>query len=341
MKLFGSSSGRAETIVLIDIGAESVAGAYVRYSNGTPALLYTRRLPIEIHKGEAHETAMLRALTILGDALIKEGAPAVSRAVGSGKVDTILVSIDAPWQETSVRTEIVEKKDPFVFTQSLVKTVLERTRVAPSGKLLGNESIIGTILNGYETRKPYGKRAKRAAILVLTSYISEEVAGGILSYVGKLFHTKRVLHIAKCSLRYQAMRAAFPHEPDALILDISNVAISIVLVRRGLFSVVIEVPRKGENDVWVPSVVNEFAEIAKTYPLPRTIFLLAPEHKVVALRNSLDTANFGSLWLSDNPPKIVPVLPSHIVNSVTLSGEAQPDLSLLLMAIYWQRRIAD
>src|SRR3989344_9633650 len=90
----------SESLVFIDISAGSVAGAYAYYKEGeTPSLLYTRRLPIEVRKDEPHELAMLRALEILGDALIKEGAPILARTTGSGRADIILVSVDAPWQE--------------------------------------------------------------------------------------------------------------------------------------------------------------------------------------------------------------------------------------------------
>src|SRR5680860_1006988 len=86
----------SESVVLIDIGAGSVAGANALYKEGeTPVLLYTRRFPIEIRKDEPHETAMVRALTALCDSLVREGSPILMRANGSGSVDTILVSIDA------------------------------------------------------------------------------------------------------------------------------------------------------------------------------------------------------------------------------------------------------
>ncbi|MEK7086239.1 MAG: hypothetical protein AAB951_00450, partial [Patescibacteria group bacterium] len=86
------------SVILIDIGGESVAGAYVRYEvNELPKLLYTRRLPIEIQNGEERERAMVRALSILGKNLIREGAPVLARTTGSGSADMILVSIDAPW----------------------------------------------------------------------------------------------------------------------------------------------------------------------------------------------------------------------------------------------------
>lgn len=329
-------------MVLIDIGTGSVAGAYVLFTEGEPpALLYTRRLPIEIRQSEPHEDAMLRALGVLGNALIQEGAPVLLRHTGSGSADTVLVSVDAPWQKTLIRTEHLEQKTPFIFTKSLVASVLEKTRIMPAGQLLADESIIGTILNGYETHDPYGKEAHRASVVVLTSLIDERIAKGIQTTLQSLFHTKNILSIAGSSLRYQAMRVAFPHEKDALILDATGPLSTIALVRRDLLVDVVEVPvHRAGTEVWLKALTNEFSELAGRFPLPRTIFLLAHESDVNSLRQMLDAANLGKLWLSDNPPKIMSVLASHLSGVTRQTTSAPPDLPLLLIALYYKNRIS-
>lgn len=327
--------------MLVDISAGSVAGAYAHYKDGeAPSVLYTRRLPIEIRGDEQHEKAMLRALEILGNALIKEGAPVLARATGSGSADTILVSVDAPWQETKVRTEYFERKTPFTFTKRMVDTALEKTSIVAKGKILADESVIGAILNGYETRKPYGKKAHRASIILLTSLIDEKVSDNITEILRKLFHTKNILSTAGSSLRYQAMQTIFPHERDSLIFDAIGPLVSIALVRRGLLVAVVEVSDASNTDVekWTKEVVLELTELSKDHPLPRTIFLLAQELDSSSLEHILNSAKLGGLWLSDNPPKIVPVRAGHISGSIKQVTTASPDLPLLLMSLYWQHR---
>lgn len=323
--------------MLIDIAADSIAGAYVRYTESDPpVLLYTLRLPIEKKRGEQPEVAMLRALEVLGNELIREGAPILMRYTGSGSADHILVSVDTPWQETKIRTENFERKDPFVFTKSIVDTALEKTRVAPPGKILADESIIGIILNGYETRDPYGKKVHRATIVILTSFIEKTISDSIISTLRGLYHTKNISHIAGSSLRYQEMRVLFPHEREAFILDATGPLTSIALVRKSLFVALSEVSPAVANRSWIHTVMNEFAEIAKSFPLPRTIFLLARESDVSSLRDTFYKESIGKLWLSDNPPKIVPVLASHIIGMVKQTTDAPPDLQLLFMALFSQ-----
>jgi len=343
MSFFGNifSPAHTESVVLIDISADSIAGAYAHYREGeVPSLLYTRRLPIEIRKDEQHELAMLRALEILGNTLIKEGAPVLARATGSGRADVILVSVDAPWQETKVRTEYFERKTPFTFTKRMVATALEKTSRTEPNKILADESIIGTILNGYETREPYGKKVHRASVLVLASFIDKKISESIVTALRGFFHTKDILSMAGSSLRYQAMRTAFPHERDALILDAVGPLISIALVRKDLLAAVVEASDASDADAeeWVKKVIIELTELAKENPLPRTIFLLAQEQDSSSLEQALNSAELAGLWLSDNPPKVVPVRAGHISGSIRQVTTASPDLALLLMALYWQHR---
>ena len=335
-------SANKESLVFIDISASSVAGAYAHYKEGEkPALIFTRRLPIEEKGDEPHERAMFRALEGLGGVLIHDGAPMLARHTGSGSADAILVSVDAPWQKTDVRTEVLQRTTSFTFTKAMVATAVEKTSVTAPGKILADESIIGTILNGYETRQPYGKKAHRASIIVLTSLIDKNVSESIATTLRSLFHTKNILSIASSSLRYQAMRIAFPHERSALILDAMGPLLSISLVRRRLLVAVTEVAESisvKDTAKLVQKIVEEFTELAKRYPLPRTIFLLNQEEDASALEKALNAAQLAGLWLSDNPPTIVSVFANHISEFIQQATPASGDLSLLLMALYWQHR---
>lgn len=331
----------AKSVVFIDISGDSVAGAYVHYKKDEiPTVLYTHRLPIELHDGEPHETSMLRTFSTLGNILIREGAPILVRSAGSGSADTILVSVDAPWQETKIRTESFEQKKDFVFTKKMVTAVLEKTSVTPTGKVLADESVIGTVLNGYETREPYGRKVHRASIIVLTSIIEQKVSDGIVTVAKSLFHTKNIFSIAGSSIRYQAVRRMFPHERDTLILDAVGSLISIALVRKNLLVAVAEVSVafSGDDNLWIKKIMEEFTELAKQYPLPRTIFLLAQGSNSSFLEEAFKTSKLGGLWLSDNPPKVVSVLASHITGSVRQVTTTPTDLPLLLMSLFWQYR---
>ena len=341
LNLFKKKEKYAESVVLIDIGADSVAGAYVRYAeNEIPVLLFARRVLIEIREGETHEHAMMHALETLGVDLIREGAPSLLRATGSGSVEMIFVSVDAPWQETILRAEHLERRDPFIFSESIVGNLLENTAVV-SEKHCANESIVSTVLNGYETPRPYGEKIHRASITILTSLIDTHIFKSITAMLRGLYHTDRVLFISGRSLRSQAMRAAFPHEHDAIILDAIGPLASIALVRKNIFTAFSEIENStSDANSWLEKVANEFSELAKQHTLPRVLFLLAHESEISSLQQALalasPTGGFNSLWASNTPPKVVPILAGHIAGSVKQATDAHPDLRLFLSALYYQ-----
>lgn len=330
---------RTESVVLIDIGIDSVAGAHAHFKEGeTPVLLYARRVPISIREGEQSESAMLRAFEELGSLLISEGAPILARVTGSGKSDAILVSVDSFWQQTSVRTEQFERQDAFVFTEHMASEALQKSRVVPNGKISTDESIIGAILNGYETRNPYGKKTHRANLIVLASIMNESITKNMASVLRKLYHTDHTMLISGSSLRYQAMRMIFPHEGNALFVDGMGAITSIALVHNDLFSVLAEMPNDNvSDDEWAQKITEEFTKLKEQYPLPRTVFLLTSETKTASLQKLLNTSNLNALWFSNNPPKIIQISVDTIAGFVRQTTPSLPDLRLLFMTLFWQR----
>ncbi|MFH1178165.1 MAG: hypothetical protein V1711_00355 [bacterium] len=341
MGLFGNlfhNKKRAESVILINIETESVTGAYARFvENETPALLYTSHVSVETRTGEQLERAILRALEILGNNLIKDGAPILMNATGSGGSETIFVSIDTPWQETTIHMENFERERPFVFTKNMVSNALEKTSIIPPEKFLADESIVGAILNGYETHNPYGKKTHRASVVVLTSFIDTKFFESIITALRSIFHTENISAISGRSLRYQAIQIVFPHERESIIIDVTEPSTSIAIIRKNLFSTLVEVPNSDtKNQSLIRTITNEFTKLAKIHSLPRTIFLLAQESKISSLRQMLISTNFDSFWFSNNPPKIVPVLAGHISGLVRQTIASPPDLQLLLMALHYQ-----
>ena len=164
------SKPKGASVGLIDVDSSSVAGALVRIEAGKkPGLCYTVRVPLEVTAGAdaaALTSAALRALEEVGDRLVREGAPALRAAVGEGSVDRISVSLGSPWQETQVEAKTVQKGEPFLFTKSFAVDMLGSAEAAPGKKL--TRSVVATLLNGYLTTDPYGKRAKRAEVIVLS-----------------------------------------------------------------------------------------------------------------------------------------------------------------------------
>jgi hypothetical protein len=336
--LFGKK--RSHISLLINIGSASVTGAYVCFSEKESSTVwYSKSIAITFRHDESPQDAMFRALKELLEFLIREGSPIVIRAVGTSKVDSFFMSLDAPWQETAMRIERIEPGNPFLFTKNSVASVLN-TKSNGADKVIAHESVVGTVLNGYEVRDPYDTKVHRAEIIILTSLIDPYVIGGIRALFKELYHTKHIRYVAGTALSYEIMRTAFPHNHNALILEANGNGTTITLLRKGMLVAVSEVPHASDQGSWVEEVKLGLTSIAKQYVLPRTIFLLAPASNIASLQEKLTQPDFKSFWFSDNPPTILAILPTHVIGSIQWLASNPPDVSLILMIRYWQHSLA-
>ena len=337
--MFGNNSG--ESVAFIRVNEESVGGAYAHFTKGSPPqIAYVKRVDIEKRSGEAAEAGVARALATLGEFLIKEGAPALARLAHSGKVAYVLVAIDAPWQETAIRQEKIERTAPFTFTKSILNAALSKSAQVPDGAVLADESIVGTVLDGYETKSPIGKHVSRVNVIILNSYLDGKIAETVATAMRSTFHLSenRIRFVAASSVRYQAVRTLFPHEEDFLLIDTSSHSIVTALVRRKLLVAVEHqpLPNPAANVAdWAPGIKKTLEQITTRFPLPRTIFFIAADADRNALKELFMSPTFAEIRLSTEPPQVIGVDESHTLDQIKLTGEAIADLGLISLVLFW------
>lgn len=221
-------------VVTIDIGSSSVGGAFAVFEKGKPpTMYYTVRLPIDTREGESIDNAMLRTLQDVHTYLIRDGAPLVHRELGSAHIDEVLVSVAAPWQETRVKTETIAPGKPFIFTKAMLSDVVSAIEV-PEDRISSGESVIATILNGYETNQPYDKEITRIDLVILSSTLQKDVTEAIRKSIRSSFHTRAITMTSFAPVAYAVLRDMYPHERDFLVLDVTGEGTDVAFVKRGL-----------------------------------------------------------------------------------------------------------
>lgn len=367
--LFFSGNER-KSIVLIDADSASVGGAYAHFVKGKPPRVYfTARLPIESSGEHPTSEDMLRALSALTDTLVTAGAPTLQRETGSGHVDAVMASIGSPWQKTSVSVKTLEEKGEkeFVFTNAMMADALQKTK--EEGRVSTGDMVIATLLNGYETAHPFGKRAKRADLITLSSTLDEQVLRAVEATLRRTYHTHDIEFATFASLSYAVLRDMYPHEKDFLVVDFSGDATDLAFVKGGLLVDVSSVPfgthkfsqamrgtHRGAGVIdltrnqafgervtnleeeWTSLLADAFKEFAKRHALPRTVFLIANQEARDFAKRLLDAPALHALWLSDDPLRILPVLPSQFSSFIETRGSASGDVTLAMLALYYKKR---
>lgn len=371
MGLFGTS--KRQSVALIDIGSASVGGAYAHVEPNTPpTIYYTARVPIELRTDEDAASAMLRSLEQLGNILINHGAPELRKETGNAHIDAVIASIAAPWQETSVRVESKQEEKPFTFTKQLLEEMARRNAKEHSERVKSGESVIATILNGYEIANPFGKRAKRADLVILSSTLEEKTSKDIERMLRRIYHTHAITLTAFAPLSYAVLRDLYPHEKDFLILEVNGEATDLAFVKRGLLADVASIPqgtnallkavREGhatiagsgqvidmarnskfaelvdkKEEEWLSGLTGALRGFAERHALPRTLFLLSNTETRGYLERLLDTPTLHSIWLSDEPLSVIPLSPQHLSQYVRTRGAAEGDLFLAMMVLYYNK----
>jgi hypothetical protein len=374
MGLFSWGKKKARVVALIDIGSSSVGGAYVYVVDGEkPIIYYTARVDVEVREEEDIRDSMMRSLTFLERLLIEEGAPALRRETGSAAIDHVLVSVSAPWQESIVSITQFNTGKSFIFTHRHLAEAERRVPKLKQGRTLSGQSVIASILNGYDTKHPYGRYVARAEIVLLTSTLEKEATHQIETSLRRTFHTHDLHITAFAPIVYEVFKNLYPHQEDFIVLDVSGSGTDMVMVKRGLLSAVVAIPLGThelcskvraagarthiDSDALIPEPVNEefekaceeiqkgwiaslhaaFLRFSTKEALPRTIFLLADAEVRPYIKRILDERELKSLWLMDEPLSIIALEPAHLTPHVKTRGQGTGDLYMALLALFAAR----
>lgn len=368
---------KGASFAVVDIHSSSIGAAYVvaTAKNGA-SLIHQVRTPLVPAATEPLAEAFPRTLEAVLTALVHDGAPLLRKATGSGSVERVVASFASPWQESTVGSRVIEEDKPFIFTRELIKE--SETPQTPAGHVPVSEMIIATLLNGYEVGNPFGKRARRAELITLSSSLDSAMQALSEKIIRKALHQRHIEWNAFLPEAYPVFRDLYPHQRDFLVLDVGGEASDALLVKHGLLisssmmphgvgevaraarTAGISTPAAGEiteaplidtsrnssftnkvdeaKAVWVGEALQWLGSIAKEEPLPRTVFLIAEEGIRDFVRNLLDAPQLRSLWLSDTPLSLLPVLPSQFVPFIAAPKDELPDPALALLALAGGKR---
>ncbi len=365
-----SSKKEHESVVLIDVTSSSVGAALARLEFGAPPVLhYVQRTNIEILEHEDNSQAMLRTLTEVANDLVIKGSPILRKETGDAHIQRILVSVGAPWQKTVVRIETLSNKKPFIFTRALLSEITQKDKEVPEGFQKSGESVTATLLNGYDVPQPFGKKATRAELVILSSLVDSAVAKAIENTLRKTYHTHALTLTAFAPAAYAVFRDVYPHEKDFLIFDISGGATDVLAVKRNLLVNVVSIPQGINNLIedaikigktsigptplidptrnaqfsaqigdfqkdWLLNLEKVLQEFTSGQALPGTLFLISEPSTQEYLKRLLDSADMRALWLTSEPLRIIPVAHTHFSAYIKNHADAKSDVPLQILGLY-------
>lgn len=356
--------------LLIDIGSSSVGGAYAVYpKDNAPVIPFCVRELIEFPNKKSSEVHMLRALETVVNKLHEEGRATLHRAEKTTRIDRVFVSIDAPWQETRVESKIIGDGKSFVFSREMLSAIVAKRTPLPEGKKELQSQVVATLLNGYQTSEPFGKRVERAEVILLSSSMDGESMGLVARALKRFGAVQGVYMTPTQSIAQTVLHAQYPHDKDFLLMLVSHEATDVLFAKQGILmdakSVPIglsgisarealrplainAVPQETEptaqpdssgESAWTGGITGLLKEFASHHALPRMVFLVADDGSADSLKRFLDTPDMHALWLSDESLTVVPVISKLLSSLIKHQGQADADVMLDLLALFAKLRL--
>lgn len=350
------------SVALIDLGDESVGGALACLEEGKrPIICASVRTPIDARSHETATGTAILALRATADELVASGAPQLRSVAGSGKVDTCFVGLRQPWQTHAVREEELQPGGEFTYSHAMEQEALAKAAQdvgtdAAAGDSARTEAYpVATLLNGYLTQSPYGKRAKRAEIVALLAAQDVAMREKASAILRQAFHTSDTTLRPLLPEATRVLQAAYPLQKDFFVLLVSGESTEAMSVKRGHIVDAASVGKGARaldathavrqpgyasaadttaaaEAAWRDEIGTLLRSCATHHALPRTVFLIADSGLYERISGILGHPSLRSLWLSDEPVTIIPLLPRHLSSSVTITGTAEGDVPLSLLA---------
>ena len=265
--IFGSDQKDEKTYLIFDIGSNSVAGSWVRFSSDNrPVILFTKRISIDIYQDVTADHLLFAVKNALREVL------AVLLAQPMGAPRRAFVFVSSPWYAAQVRTLSYSKRHPFVFTKrfadELVQKELEKFSNGEHKEWKNMHAehtalehrIVHVELNGYTYHDPIGKKAERAEVVSFMSMMPTDVRDELERIIHGGFHVDVEFHSAIFASYFGLSHMEGVPE-DYTILDIRGETTDLIVVRNGYVQEVVSIPF-GDH-----TIVRSFANLMNQKPL--------------------------------------------------------------------------
>lgn len=269
MKLF-SILKRTKTnqpVVIFDIGSASIGGAVVFFDKEVPNITYCTRVQLPFQE-VAEERRLLpqieEILTQVALDVQKNGL--VSKKGLSATPQEIVCVFSSLWSNTESTNASFEHKERFVVTDSVMDNLLAQIHESKKEEKTDAETtieeiVINSLLNGYPTQQPLGKKAQRIEVTFLESTITKELHTKIQDVIFKVFNPDIPLMLRSFTLvAFSVTRDMFEDVKDFLLIDVTGEITDIGVVRNSILGDTVSFPY-GKN-----TIVRNIAKKNNTVP---------------------------------------------------------------------------
>lgn len=241
MGIFSGFKKKDELVLVFNIGSFSVGGAlFLTQKSGIPKIILSIQEPIPVSKKVDINKFLfltLQSLDIVANNIYSAGQGAPSK---------IFCVLSSPWYVSQTRIINLKKNTPFVFTEKLADSLIQKeiklfeeehlakyTNVGNSVRAIELKNI-KTMLNGYETSKPLNQKIKELEMAVFVSMSGEQVLKKIEDTIGKYFHFNLIKFSSFAMACFTVVRDLHINQENFLLIDIGGEVTDISMIKKNI-----------------------------------------------------------------------------------------------------------
>lgn len=263
MSLFGFGKKKRETIAVFDVGSASVGGAIIKISSeNKPEIIAASRVPVNFLWDINFQAFWRCARNSLKKVLNSLAKDSLERP------DKILCVFSSPWFISQTRIISLKKNEPFEIKKEFLEKLIDNeVRTFKKKWQSGNSRSGGepevfernpmkVTLNGYPTRKPFGKKAKELKAYIYMSLGMKKMADEIRSMILEDFGDRPVLFHTLPFVVSSVLDDVIRPEGGYIFADIGGEMSDISLVRDDVLEETVSFPF-GRNSI-LRKISSEF-----------------------------------------------------------------------------------
>jgi len=235
--------------LLVDIGSGSVGIAVCHSTDQkSPHIVWSHREHIPLRNIESISDSSRAIVTSLMHNMMEfegQGRAALDTYRAGAKITTVQATVAAPWAYTTTRTVKYNQDEPFEVTKHLVQDLaiaagqqaIEEFGQQHSLESLGisetSRCALDTYANGYRLVEPNKQEANTVSVTQATTLARTEIITALNEMNQKLFGSTTLQITSYMLANYFATRTLIPHVYDVCLVDVTDEATEIGIVRDG------------------------------------------------------------------------------------------------------------
>ncbi len=251
MKLFSTHSGDRRIGATIEIGSGSVAVAVVvsEPTKRHPHIVWAKREFATLSADYDFARSIKSMLTSLMNSMMAldgDGRAALEATYPGTHIKTLQVSISAPWAYTISKIVEYESETPFVITETLINTLVEKANEETiavlresekehnSGLTIMTRATTDITGNGYHTLDPVGQTASSITLTQVSAVAQKLITTAVDDLKARMFARTSLERYSTMLIFHSTIRGIYPEMTEYCLVDLTYEATELAIIRDGV-----------------------------------------------------------------------------------------------------------